>query len=93
MNYIIIYNTYLFIYNLDNAYATYLWSYVVIKINWRSTKEVIMIEHICIICGYIHRGDAPPEICPLCGALSDQFDILTPENRDKYAHLLIDTHS
>lgn len=52
-----------------------------------------MKEFVCIICGYVHKGDAPPEICPLCGALKEQFVELTPEARDKYAHLLIDTHS
>ena len=22
----------------------------------------------CVVCGYVHRGDAPPEVCPVCGA-------------------------
>ncbi len=28
----------------------------------------------CLVCGYIHEGDAPPEECPVCGADSDQFE-------------------
>ena len=28
----------------------------------------------CKICGYIHEGPEPPEICPLCGAGRDQFE-------------------
>ncbi|MEA4900921.1 rubredoxin-like domain-containing protein [Desulfitobacterium sp.] len=27
----------------------------------------------CVICGYIHRGENPPETCKACGAGSDQF--------------------
>lgn len=30
----------------------------------------------CIVCGYIHEGEAPPESCPLCGADPDQFERL-----------------
>lgn len=27
----------------------------------------------CSVCGYIHEGSEPPEICPICGAGSDKF--------------------
>ena len=27
----------------------------------------------CEVCGYIHKGDAPPAICPVCGVASDRF--------------------
>jgi len=27
----------------------------------------------CIVCGYIHTGDTPPEKCPLCGAPASKF--------------------
>ncbi|HHY27898.1 MAG TPA: flavin reductase, partial [Desulfitobacterium dehalogenans] len=30
----------------------------------------------CVICGYIHEGENPPESCPLCGAGPDQFEKL-----------------
>ncbi len=30
----------------------------------------------CTICGYVHEGDAPPEICPVCGADRDKFILL-----------------
>jgi len=29
---------------------------------------------ICPVCGYIHYGAEPPEECPICGALKDQFE-------------------
>jgi len=28
----------------------------------------------CAVCGYIHRGDEPPELCPVCGAPSSDFE-------------------
>lgn len=33
----------------------------------------------CIICGYIHNGDAPPEICFVCGASAEEFEIFAQE--------------
>ena len=27
----------------------------------------------CEVCGYVHRGAAPPETCPVCGVGPDQF--------------------
>jgi uncharacterized membrane protein len=27
----------------------------------------------CTVCGYIHTGDEPPEICPVCGADRSKF--------------------
>lgn len=39
-----------------------------IKTQWR-----------CIICGYIHEGENPPDICPICGADSTQFEKLGSE--------------
>jgi rubrerythrin len=31
----------------------------------------------CIICGYIHDGDEPPLICPVCGAPRELFEEIT----------------
>jgi nitrite reductase (NADH) large subunit len=28
---------------------------------------------ICVICGYIHYGDEPPDECPMCGAAREEF--------------------
>lgn len=33
----------------------------------------------CLVCGYIHEGDEPPDVCPLCGAHSSQFELLPAE--------------
>jgi len=32
-----------------------------------------MTKFICQICGYIHEGAEPPEVCPLCGAPKSMF--------------------
>ena len=29
---------------------------------------------VCTVCGYVHHGPEPPDICPICGATSDLFE-------------------
>jgi len=36
-----------------------------------------MKKWICIPCGYIHEGEAPPDVCPVCGAGSENFEEVT----------------
>ncbi len=33
----------------------------------------------CNVCGYIHIGPQPPDVCPLCGAPASEFHELPPE--------------
>ena len=33
-----------------------------------------MTKWRCIVCGYIHEGDEPPEVCPVCGVDSSNFE-------------------
>ena len=28
----------------------------------------------CTVCGYVHQGEEPPDYCPVCGALRDDFE-------------------
>jgi len=28
----------------------------------------------CIVCGYLHRGPEPPDVCPTCGAAREDFE-------------------
>ncbi len=28
----------------------------------------------CKVCGYIHEGNSPPDICPVCGAPKEDFE-------------------
>ena len=32
-----------------------------------------MKKYICIVCGYIHEGDVPPDVCPVCKADKSKF--------------------
>jgi rubredoxin len=32
-----------------------------------------MMEWACAICGYIHEGEEPPSMCPVCGAPAAKF--------------------
>ncbi len=36
----------------------------------------------CLVCNYIHTGENPPEICPVCGAPKEQF-VLVEDNKVK----------
>ncbi len=31
------------------------------------------MKWICNVCGYVHEGDTPPEVCPLCGVGAEEF--------------------
>ncbi|MGG7212354.1 NADH peroxidase [Clostridium nigeriense] len=32
-----------------------------------------MKKFVCTVCGYIHQGDTPPEICPVCKVGPEKF--------------------
>ncbi|NFN17402.1 NADH peroxidase [Clostridium botulinum] len=32
-----------------------------------------MKKFVCTVCGYIHEGNTPPEICPVCKVGADKF--------------------
>lgn len=33
-----------------------------------------MSKYVCMICGYVHEGEAAPEACPICKAPSSKFE-------------------
>ena len=33
----------------------------------------MMKKWVCLVCGYTHTGDTPPEVCPVCGAPAEKF--------------------
>ena len=33
-----------------------------------------MKKFICTICGYVHEGDTPPEVCPVCKAPASKLE-------------------
>ena len=47
----------------------------------------------CIVCGYIHEGDEPPEKCPVCGADRSKFELLEPEETDQSQTDTIETET
>ncbi|WP_430882936.1 rubredoxin-like domain-containing protein [Fusibacter sp. JL216-2] len=49
-----------------------------------------MKEYICDVCGHIHKGDGPPDVCPMCFALKSHFVEKTEESMKELAHLLND---
>ena len=38
-----------------------------------------MKKFVCTVCGYIHEGDAPPKVCPICKVGSDKFEEMKGE--------------
>mgnify|MGYP000733125204 CR=1 FL=1 len=32
-----------------------------------------MKKFVCMVCGYVHEGEAAPEKCPVCNAPADKF--------------------
>jgi len=34
-----------------------------------------MKKWVCVVCGYVHEGDAPPEKCPVCKAPASKFEL------------------
>ena len=38
-----------------------------------------MKKFICTVCGYIHEGEAPPEVCPICKVGADKFQEVKDE--------------
>ena len=38
-----------------------------------------MKKFICTVCGYVHEGDTPPEVCPICKAPASKFEEMSGE--------------
>ncbi|HHV64266.1 MAG TPA: flavin reductase [Peptococcaceae bacterium] len=39
----------------------------------------------CIVCGYIHEGEEPPEFCPVCGVDASNFEKIEDQDSDSKA--------
>ncbi|MBR3764365.1 MAG: flavin reductase [Clostridia bacterium] len=35
--------------------------------------EKAPVSWVCSVCGYVHEGDAPPDVCPLCRVPAEKF--------------------
>lgn len=40
-----------------------------------------MTKWICKVCGYVHEGPNPPDVCPLCGVGPEEFVLLAPQEK------------
>lgn len=40
----------------------------------------------CVICGYVHEGEEPPESCPICKAPASKFVLLEGEEAQSAEH-------
>lgn len=36
----------------------------------------------CLVCEHIHKGDSPPEKCPVCGSGKEEFVLMEDENKE-----------
>lgn len=36
-------------------------------------------KFVCTVCGYVHEGEEPPEVCPVCGQPKEVFKEVTEE--------------
>lgn len=57
-----------------------------IKFNENTEKKEVrkMAKWKCTVCGYIHEGDTPPEICPVCKQPKEKF-VKLEEPKNPYA--------
>ena len=53
--------------------------------NERKGEETIMAKWKCKVCGYIHEGDVPPSVCPICKQPSSQFERVEEVKKNPYA--------
>lgn len=40
---------------------------------------------VCTVCGYVHHGTEPPDVCPVCGATADYFEPSAPVDSEPQA--------
>ncbi len=39
----------------------------------------------CKVCGYVHRGETAPDVCPVCGVGPEKFELMKEEGDDQPA--------
>ena len=47
-----------------------------------------MKKFICTVCGYVHEGNEPPVICPICKVPAEKFKELTDEKMWATEHVV-----
>ena len=47
-----------------------------------------MAKYVCSVCGYVFEGDAAPEVCPVCKAPAEKFNIVTDNSSYATVHIV-----
>ena len=47
-----------------------------------------MKKFVCSVCGYVHEGDTPPEVCPICKAPASKFNEVKGEAEYATVHIV-----
>jgi rubrerythrin/uncharacterized membrane protein len=47
--------------------------------------EVFAMKWICTVCQYVHEGDAPPDVCPVCGQPKEMFEKVAEDSGEDAA--------
>ena len=42
--------------------------------------EVIFMKFVCKVCGYVYKGSNPPNVCPVCKASVDNFELVSDDD-------------
>ena len=47
-----------------------------------------MAKYVCKVCGYVYEGDSAPEVCPVCKAPADKFELMGEERTWAAEHIV-----
>ena len=47
-----------------------------------------MAKYVCKVCGYVHEGDSAPEVCPVCKAPAEKFELMGEERTWAAEHIV-----
>jgi len=51
-------------------------------------EKSLMKKWVCPVCGYVHEGDTPPEVCPVCKASGSKFTEMKDNAKLAAEHVL-----
>lgn len=46
------------------------------------------MKWVCSICGYVHEGPTAPEVCPICKAPADKFNVMSADRSWAAEHVV-----
>ena len=45
--------------------------------------SIAMKKYVCTVCGYVHYGEQPPSVCPVCKQPASKFKEIPNDRADK----------